>query len=157
MQVPTIRPYNKGDDEEICRVIHAVFDEYGFTWEAGGYNADTEDVDAFYIKGGGAFWVMVIDGEIVGTGGLMPEVERRCELCRLYLSHEYRGRGLGREFFDYIVNEARLAGYREMEIWSDAKLTDAHRLYEKSGAKFIGQRICDDPDDSLENGFLMLL
>lgn len=157
MPAPTIRPYSKGDDEEICRVIHAVFDEYGFTWEAGGYNADTEDVEAHYVQGGGAFWVMEAEEEIIGTGGLMPEGGGRCELCRLYLTPEYRGRGLGREFFDFIVNAARAAGYREMEIWSDVKLTDAHKLYERSGATFVGQRICDDPDDSLENGFLMPL
>jgi putative acetyltransferase len=134
-------------------VIREVFDEYEFTWEAGGYNADTEDVRSFYLDGGGAFWVMVVGGKIVGTGAIMPEGDGRCELCRLYLAKECRGKGWGKLFYDFIIVEATKAGYREMEIWSDVKLLEAHKLYERSGAKFIGQRICNDPDQSLENGY----
>lgn len=149
-----IRPYRKGDDDEICRVIREIFDEYDFTWETGGYNADTEDVSTFYLEGGGAFWVMETDGQMVGTGALMPEGDDRCELCRLYLAKACRGKGWGKKFYEFIIAEARKAGYLEMEIWSDVKLVEAHRLYERSGARFVGQRICDDPDQSLENGYI---
>ncbi len=151
---PVIRPYRDGDDEDICRVIRNVFDEYGFTWESGGYNVDTEDVKAFYLDGGGAFWVMESEGEIVGTGAIMPEGNGRCELCRLYLSKASRGKGWGKMFYEFIIAEAKKSGYREMEIWSDVKLVEAHRLYERSGARFVGQRICNDPDKSLENGYI---
>lgn len=157
MGEPVIRLYEKGDEPAICAVIRTIFDEFGFTWEDGGYNSDTEDVQAFYVDAGGAFWVMEVDGKVVGTGGYMPEGEGVCELCRLYLAKEYRGRGLGRRFYEYIVERCREAGFVKMEIWSDVKLTDAHKLYERSGAQFIGQRICDDPDNSLENGFILLL
>jgi putative acetyltransferase len=154
---PTIRPYRNGDDDAICDVIHAVFDEYGFTWESGGYNADTEDIRKHYIDSGGCFWVMELDGEIIATGGLMPVSEDRCELWRLYLRKDQRGKGYGRAFYEYILGYARGSGFREMEIWSDVKLTDAHHLYEKLGARYIGRRICDDPDKSTENGFIMPL
>ena len=115
----TIREYRSGDDEHICNVIRSVFEEYGFTWESGGYNSDTEDVQSHYLDHGGKFWVMEANDEIVGTGGLMPMVEDRCELWRLYLSPDFRGKGLGRLFLEYIMDFARQTGYREMEIWSD--------------------------------------
>lgn len=149
-----IRPYRRGDDSEICRVIRDVFEEYGFTWESGGYNLDTEDIEAFYLNRRGQFWVMESDGQIIGTGGLMPEGDGRCELCRLYLARPCRGKGWGRMFYEFIIAEAKMLGYDEMEIWSDVKLVEAHRIYEKSGARFVGQRICNDPDNSLENGYV---
>ena len=152
-----IRPYQKGDDLHIRDVIHTVYDEYGFTWEADGYNSDTEDVQAHYIDQAGAFWVMELDGDIIATGGLMPISSDRCELWRLYLKAEHRGKGYGASLYKHILEFAKNQGYKEMEIWSDVKLTDAHRLYEKLGATYIGQRICNDPDKSTENGFMMAL
>lgn len=157
MSEPTIRDYRKGDEADICSVVRDCFEEYGFTWESGGYNADTEDVQSHYIDNGGWFWVMEVHGEIIGTGGLMPIGESKCELWRLYLRAEHRGKGLGRMFYEFILRFAKQRGFTEMEIWSDVKLVDAHRLYEKLGASFVGQRICDDPDKSLENGFTMAL
>ena len=157
MTETTIRPYQRGDEPQICSVIHDAFDEYGFTWESGDYNADTEDVQAHYIDRGGWFWVMELNGEIIGTVGLMPEGEGKCELWRMYLRQEHRGKGYGRRIYQLVLDFAKENGFSEMEIWSDVKLIDAHQLYRKMGAEFIGQRLCNDPDRSLENGFVMPL
>jgi hypothetical protein len=42
-----------------------------------------------------------------------------------------------------------------MEIWSDKKLLDGHRLYEKVGAVLVGERLCHDPDQSPEWGLVL--
>jgi hypothetical protein len=39
-----------------------------------------------------------------------------------------------------------------MELWSDKRFEDAHRLYQKLGARVVGERICHDPDQSPEWG-----
>jgi putative acetyltransferase len=157
VQQPTIRSYRQGDDPHAAKVIRDAFEEYGFTWEEGGYNADTEDIQSHYIDKGGWFWVMELDGEIIATAGLMPETEDTCELWRMYLQSEHRGKGYGRLLLQHILDFAKSQGFTKMDIWSDVKLIDAHRLYRKAGAEFIGQRICDDPDKSLENGYIMPL
>jgi hypothetical protein len=42
-----------------------------------------------------------------------------------------------------------------MEMWSDKRFEDAHRLYQKLGAEVVGERICHDPDQSPEWGLLL--
>jgi len=76
-----------------------------------------------------------------------------CEVVRLYLLAEHRGKGLGRALNDTIFRAARSRNCRAVEIWSDKRLVEAHQLYRSTGAKLVGDRICDDPDQSPEWGF----
>lgn len=140
----------------VVAMVRAVHDEYGFSWEADGYHADLYDVEARYIATGGMFWV-VLDGErLVGCAGVTLHGDA-CELHRMYLAADCRGRGLGRRLLDVTMEFGRSKGCRRMIAWSDVKLTLAHRLYLKAGFTQEGGRICDDPDGSREYGFWKVL
>ena len=78
-----------------------------------------------------------------------------CSLERLYLLAEARGQGVGRALLDHTIKHAKAIGCRRMEIWSDKKLLDGHRLYEKLGATRVGERLCHDPDQSPEWGMIL--
>ncbi len=107
-------------------VVRAVYAEHGFTWDAGGYHADLEDVTASYLS----FFVAELDGTIVGTAGL----SRRGSLERLYMLSSGRGKGVGGVLLRAVIEDARKRGFVRLEIWTDKVLTDAHRLYERFGA-----------------------
>lgn len=156
-KTPVIREFREGDEAEIQRVIKGVFNEYGFTWEPDGYNRDAFSVREYYHVGGGGFWVMELDGRVVGTVGLKKRSSQKCELYRLYLEKDQRGKGYGKLLYEFACAEAKKMGFEFMEIWSDKKLESAHEMYKKSGAESLGDRICDDPDNSPEWGFMMRL
>ncbi len=146
-----IVPYESSHADGIVRVVRAVFDEYGFTWEADGYCRDLYDIEDHYLACG-RFWT-VLDGEdVIGCAAVLIDGDRS-ELHRMYLLSTYRKRGLGRRLLEACMAYARDGGCHSMRAWSDVKLTGAHRLYRKLGFVYDGQRICDDPDQSVENGF----
>ena len=111
-----VRRAESADAAAIAAVVRAVFDEYGFTWDADGYHADLADAARHY---GGAFWVAEVDGEIVGTVGLdlgagrvggLPGCD--CSLERLYVLDRARGRGAGSALLQAAIDEARAHGRR---------------------------------------------
>lgn len=133
-------------------VVQRVYREYGFTWEADGYHRDLYTVEEYYLRGGGMFWVALDDERVVGCVGVTLH-GTECELHRLYLLPEYRGRRLGRRLLETAMAHGRGRGMKRMIAWSDVKLPDAHKLYIKMGFVQEGQRICNDPDKALEHGF----
>jgi GNAT superfamily N-acetyltransferase len=139
--------------EGVVAVVRAVHDEYGFTWEADGYHADLYDVEGRYRACGGMFQVLVDEGRVVGTVGVAPHGADECELHRMYLLKEYRGRRLGQRLLDAALRWAKDRGMRRMVLWSDVKLPHAHALYRANEFIPCGERICDDPDRSHEYGF----
>ena len=130
-------------------MVRAVYDEYGFTWDERGYHRDLRDVEAAYV----AFFVAELDGRIVGTAGLSDEGS----LERFYVLPEARGVGVGSALLAAVAEEARRRGHSELEIWSDKRFTDAHRLYQRLGARVVGERVHDDPDSSHEWGLVLEL
>jgi GNAT superfamily N-acetyltransferase len=144
--------YHPQHRDAVIAVVRRVHDEYGFTWDAAGYHRDLYDIQRYYLDGGGQFWMLLDDEQVVGCGGVTMHGQE-CELHRLYLLREYRGRQLGRRLLELAMDFGRSKGCRRMIAWSDVKLPDAHRLYRKLGFVQEGERICDDPDKSREYGF----
>ena len=80
-----------------------------------------------------------------------------CSLERLYVLSAARGRGVGTALVAAVVDEARRRGHSQVEIWTDKRFGDAHRLYTILGAELVSERIADDPDRSPEWGFVLRL
>lgn len=76
-------------------------------------------------------------GRAVGCVAVRPFSEEVCEMKRLYVSPEGRGLGLGRALVDAVLAEAARMGYREMWLDTLPTMTDAIRLYERSGFGLI--------------------
>ena len=72
-------------------------------------------------------------GRVVGTAGFVPLTGAACELRKMYLLPEARGRGLGRRLLDHVVDLARARGFVEMRLETASVLADAIRLYVRYG------------------------
>ncbi len=177
MSAITIRGWRPGDTDGVCAVVREVYIEYGWTWDPEGYHYDLTHLEEVFSAEGMYFWVAEQDGSIVGCGGL--ELYERpiqgplgqlialdplvriggadCEVVRLYVRPSARRQGIASRLMALVLDQARLAGRTQMEIWSDLKLKDAHRLYQNMGARLIGDRKLNDPDNSTEHGLLLAL
>lgn len=171
-----IRPATQSDVPSVVAVIKEVYQEYHFTWDPAGYHADLYDLETHYFSKGHLFWVAGTGGQIVATCALelfrvlpgapgeivVHEDERRigasdCSLQRLYVRPSARVGGIGSGLLKKTIAEAKSRGRKQMEIWSDKRFEAAHRLYQREGASVVGDRICDDPDESPEWGLALPL
>lgn len=172
----TVRPWEPCDEAAAIEVVRSVYDEYGFTWDPTGYHADLYDVTAHYLDQGHRFWVGELDGAVSGTAalqifepipgergtvtshdGLLRIAGTDCALERLYVHPSARRAGLGTTLMSEAVRQATALGRRAIEIWSDKRFVEAHRLYHRLGATVVGERVCHDPDQSPEWGLILEL
>jgi GNAT superfamily N-acetyltransferase len=92
---------------------------------------------------GGAFVVVFDDeagdgGRAVAGGGLKRLDDEACEIKRMYVVPDARGRGLAKVLLEGLENEARRLGYRIARLDTGAQQPAAQRMYERAGYAPIG-------------------
>ena len=119
--------------EPIARDLGAaMFAEIGEMYEPGlplGPTAHPEELS----PPGGGFVVLYEDGRPVAGGGVKRLDDRACEIKRMYVAPEARGRGVGRELLAALEELGRDLGYAVARLDTGAEQPRAQRMYERAG------------------------
>lgn len=137
-----VRPITLDDNPQIAQVIRDVSAEFGLTADKGFTVADPnlDHLFELYSEPDSAYWVIELEGKIVGGGGVAPlqcSEEGVCELQKMYFMPAVRGLGLARELAMQAMNFARERGFKRCYLETTASLTRAVRLYEHLGFEHI--------------------
>jgi putative acetyltransferase len=97
--------------------------------------SDIDDVESHYFDNGGTFLVVTDEERVVGSGAIRRLDNDICELKRMWLLKEYRGRGLGMKMAQMLLDFARSAGYKKirLDLLNPQRQTQALKLYERLG------------------------
>jgi len=143
----TIREIRPDDDLYLGEVIRGCFLDYDAT-QQGTVFADPV-IDHLSDSFGGersAYFVVEYSGRVVGGAGIQQLTgagKDICELQKMYLHKEFRGKGLGRALMEKCLDFAKSAGFALCYLESLPELKDALRLYSAAGFDYIPERMGD--------------
>ena len=128
------------DAADVLDLIGRVFREYGWIFVPAVELPDLLAFERHYEPPRGAFWVVRLDGRIVGSVGVERLDGTSAELHRLYLDAHLRGRGTGRALVQEVLGWYRANRVTHLVLWSDTRFEQAHRLYLRTGFVQTGER-----------------
>ncbi|HEV2468092.1 MAG TPA: GNAT family N-acetyltransferase [Candidatus Sulfotelmatobacter sp.] len=109
------------------------------------FDEELATLPGHYAPPDGRLLLAECDGRLAGCVALHKLEDHICEMKRLYLRPQFRGRGLGRTLVDSIIAEARQIGYSRMRLDTvEPVMKDAVGLYRKIGFREIAP-YCDNP------------
>lgn len=121
--------------ELVAAMVDEVSELYGRIDVPGAPTATPAD---FSSGRGGTFLVVFEDGNPVAGGGLKRLDDKACEIKRMYVVPEARGRGHASRLLKALEDEARRMGYAIARLDTGVHQPHAQRLYERAGYQPIG-------------------
>jgi len=97
------------------------------------FEAEFSDYPAPYAHPSGAILLAGGDVRAVGCVALKDSGDSACEMKRLYVKPEARGRGVGRALVAAAIEEARALGYRRIRLDTTPEMVSAVALYRSMG------------------------
>jgi ribosomal protein S18 acetylase RimI-like enzyme len=130
LQIRAARPADMAD-------VRAMLQEYvawiGLDLAFQEIDAELDGLPGEYTPPRGALLVAADGDRRVGMIGLRPLEAGICEMKRLYVRPEARGRGLARRLITRLLDEARRLNYVEIRLDTLPMMSEAQALYQALG------------------------
>jgi len=109
-------------------------DSLGFSLCFQSFDQELEGLPGDYAPPDGRLLVAEYRGQLAGCVALHKLENDICEMKRLYLRPQLRGRGVGRALAEAIIAEARAIGYRKMRLDTvEPVMPNAVAMYRRLG------------------------
>ncbi len=137
----SIRPINKEDDPVICTIIKSVFEEHGINRPGTAYfDESLNHLSDFFTVKSSAYFIAEADDVICGGAGIYPTdglPPDTCELVKMYLLPQARGKGLGKALLEQCIDFARQHHYHKIYLETMPELQKAINIYHQLGFELL--------------------
>ena len=97
------------------------------------FDKEVENLPRLYGPPKGRLLIALSDIKVAGCIALKKVDDQTCEMKRLFVRHEFRGQGVGKELTTAVWEEARGTGYKKMRLDTLPSMKEAIALYESLG------------------------
>ena len=136
-----IRNIQPGDNEPLAVIVRASLQEFGANKSGTVFFDETTDhLFELFQQSGSIYFVADENGEQLGGAGIYPSPglpAQTCELVKMYLKPQARGRGLSRLLINKCQEFAKATGYQQIYIETMPELRKAVSIYKKFGFEYL--------------------
>lgn len=136
-----IRKIIADDNAKIAAIIRRSLEDFNAVKQGTVYFDETTDhLYELFQAERSSYFVATINDEVVAGAGIFPTEglpHKTCELVKMYVSSNVRGKGLGKILLQRCIDEAKNNGFEKMYIETMPELTNAIAMYKKYGFDFI--------------------
>ena len=136
-----IRKIKPNENAVLASIIRTSLAEFGANKPGTVYfDSTTDHLYEMFQEPGSAYFVAEQNGQVLGGAGIYPSEglpPQTCELVKMYLLSEARGKGLGKLLIAKSIDFARRFGYTQVYIETMPELRKAVSIYEKFGFEYL--------------------
>jgi len=136
-----LRKIEQKDNNAVKEIIEKVMTEFGAV--GNGFSIMDPEVKSMfenYSNTDSAYYVVEENGKVIGGAGIAPlkgGEKEICELKKMYVLPEARGKGIGKALMEVCLEAAKSLGYKFCYLETLSHMESANILYQKYGFKLL--------------------
>lgn len=132
----------QAESQEQIAAIRELFLEYGqslsFSLCFQSFDKELAGLPGDYAPPDGRLLLATSEGQAAGCVALHRIEDGICEMKRLYVRPQFRGKGLGKALAERVINEARAIGYEKLRLDTvESEMRAAVAMYRQLGFREI--------------------
>ena len=143
----TIRPILRKDNEAVATLIRGILEDMGVPKVGTAYaDRSLDEMYETYQKPKCAFYVIALNNDVIGCAGIAPlegYPGKICELQKMYISANHRGKGLATKLLDINLQKANDFGFEGCYLETMPFMEPAQNLYIKNGFDYLKEPLGD--------------
>lgn len=147
------------DNRAFEQLARSVLAEFGANREGFAYtDAELKDMAKVYSQQGWLYYVAKENGKIIGGAGIGPLKGGKatiCELKKMYLSLDARGKGLGKRLLKQLISQASHMGYKQCYLETLASMKSANTLYRMFNFSPLSKPLGDTGHSGCDSWYLL--
>ncbi len=136
-----IRQIEEKDNSSLATIVRTALSEFGANKQGTVFfDATTDALFQLFQQAGSFYFVAEENGTVLGGGGIFPTeglLDRTCELVKMYLHKDARGKGLGKLLIEHCLTWAKQNGYEQVYLETMPELKQALKVYELFGFEYL--------------------
>jgi putative acetyltransferase len=136
-----IRTITPSDNAALAVIVRNSLAEFGANKPGTVFfDPTTDDLYSLFQTPNSIYYIAEENGQLLGGAGIFPTdglPAGVCELVKMYLKKETRGRGLGRFLIDKCLASAKEMGFNRVYLETMPELKKAVSVYEKFGFEYL--------------------
>lgn len=141
----SLRPIRSEDDPTIASIIRSVMPEFGADGPGFAiHDPEVASMSAAYSIPRAAYFVVEVDGNVVGGGGIAPlqgAAEDTAELRKMYFLPAARGIGAGSALLRHLLNLAKQFEFAQVYLETLTGMDAAQKLYQHLGFQRLDKQM----------------
>jgi ribosomal protein S18 acetylase RimI-like enzyme len=125
------------ESKELLSIVRELFNEYASSLDFDlcfqNFDKELTELPGKYAPPDGRLIVAMNGTNVAGCVALRNLTKGICEMKRLYVRPEFRGKGIGKELVKVIIEEAKKIGYTHMRLDTVPAMKEAIALYRSIG------------------------
>jgi ribosomal protein S18 acetylase RimI-like enzyme len=138
-------------DEEIIAAKNLILEYIQWLDQDLCYQNINDELNNFpekYKEPEGAFIIAKDNSNIVGCVGIRKIENNICEMKRLFVNDNYKGKGIGKRLVEIIIEEAKNKNYKKIRLDTLGTMESALKIYYKNGFNKI-EPYYNNPGDNV--------
>lgn len=144
-KLTVIKKIEPAHNQHLAKIIRTSLEDFDIDLQGTVYvDPYLDDMYSHFTVANKVYFVALEDEKVLGGSGIAPLDDTNMEICelqRMFVTHEARGKGIGQLLIEACLQEAKAMGFKQCYLETFEDMNKAIALYQRNDFQYLDRQM----------------